>query len=40
MMIWIKLMCEIMIMIEMKMMLEMDVLFINGIKLEVMIHNG
>ena len=39
-MIWMKLMFEIMIMIEMKMLLEMDVLFMNGIKLEVMIYNG
>ena len=40
MMLWMKLMFEIMIMIEMKMLLEMDVLFMNGIKLEVMIYNG
>ena len=40
MMIWMKLMFEIMIMIEMKMLLEMDVLFMNGIKLEVMTYNG
>ena len=37
MMLWIKLMCELMIMIEMKMFLEMDVLYMNGIKLKVMI---
>ena len=30
-------MCEILIMIEMKMFLEMDVLSMNGIKLEVVI---
>ena len=39
MMVWMKMMCEIMIMIEMKMLLEMDALFMNGIKLEVMIYN-
>ena len=40
MMIWMKLMFEIMIMIEMKMLFEMDVLFMNGIKLEVLIYSG
>ena len=40
MMLWMKLRFEIMIMNEMKMLLEMDVLFMNGIKLEVMIYNG
>ena len=40
MMVWMKMMCEIMIMIEMKMLLEMDALFMNGIKLEVIIYNG
>ena len=39
MMVWMKMKCEIMIMIEMKMLLEMDALFMNGIKLEVMIYN-
>ena len=40
MMLWMKLRFGIMIMNEMKMLLEMDVLFMNGIKLEVMIYNG
>ena len=40
MMLWMKLMYEIMIMNEMKMLLEMDVLFMNCIKVEVMIYNG
>ena len=39
MMVWMKMMCEIMIMVDMKMLLEMDALFMNGIKLEVMIYN-
>ena len=35
-----KLTVEIMIKIYLKMLLEMDMLFMNGIKLEVMIYNG
>ena len=40
MMLWMNLRFEIMIMNEMKMLFEMDVLFMNCIKVEVMIYNG
>ena len=40
MMLWMKLMSEGMVMIEIKILLERGVLFMNGIKLEVMIYNG